>query len=203
MKDIISFLFLFSPFVLFYSCTDKTEKNDLIEKEFTLQKKEIELKAKELALSEKQLKLDSIENTKSQPIQVPNFEPSIKKEGEDLAGNHNLTLQWISWQAPGKVTFTPISKDHYKIKGEQKGRKSNDECQNCFLTIDGTIEKLTPKSLRFTGKIESSIHHIQNGDPCVKEGTFDFISTGSRKYWRCQNMDGCDGVTDYVDIYFQ
>ena len=203
MKHFLTFSLVYFLLISLISCSENLEKNDLIERELSLHKKELDLKEKELIVKEKQIKLDSIEKAKLKLVQGSIVIPEQKKEGEDLAGSHNLTLQWISWQAPGKVTFTPIGKDQYKIKGEQKGRKSNNECQDCFLTINGTIEKITPKTLRFTGRIESSIHHIQNGDPCVKEGTFDFVSTGSRKYWRCQNMKGCDDVTDYVDIYYK
>ena len=87
------------------------------------------------------------------------------------------------------------------MEGLQKGNKS-DECPECYLKIKGTIIEITSKKLTFTGRIESSIYHIQDGKPCIKEGTFDFVSTKNRKYWRCRNMNGCDGVTDYVDIYF-
>ena len=56
--------------------------------------------------------------------------------------------------------------------------------------------------MQFTGRIESSVSYIQNGLPCIKEGNYTFKSTQGRKYWRLQEMDGCEGVTDYVDIYF-
>ena len=29
-----------------------------------------------------------------------------------------------------------------------------------------------------------------------------FRVTQNRKYWRLQQMEVCDGLTDYVDIYF-
>ena len=162
------------------------------------------LAEKEMELKEKQKQIDELEKeleveSSTLPPEVP--EP-VKDEG-DLSGKHNLTLQWISWNAPGKVTFTPTGKDEYRITGEQIGSKSNEECPECYLHIQGTIVKISPKVLRFTGFIESSVYHIQNGEPCIKEGTFDFVATGNRKYWRCQNMEGCDGVTDYVDIYFK
>jgi len=188
--------------ILIFTSCNNSENNDASEKELALQKKEVELKEKELAIQEKEIKLDSIRNANQQDLNT-DIETETVKDENDLSGKHNLTLQWISWQAPGKVTFTPIGKDEYKIEGQQKGTKSNTECSECYLNIQGTIEKISPKVLRFTGFIESSVPYIQNGEPCIKEGTFDFVSTGSRKYWRCQNMDGCDGVTDYVDIYFK
>lgn len=118
-----------------------------------------------------------------------------------LAGKHALTIQWISWDKPGEITFTSIGNDKYEVEGSQMGEKSG-ECPDCYLKIKGVVTEITPKKLEFTGIIKSSIYHIQDGEVCTKEGTFDFLSTQDRKYWRCQKMDGCDGVTDYVDIYF-
>jgi hypothetical protein len=119
-----------------------------------------------------------------------------------LAGRHKLSLQWISWEYFGFVDFVKTGENIYEISGYQDGKKSNGECDNCYLKINGSIKKITDKELVFSGRIESSVHYIQNGIPCVKEGTFTFKSTQGRKYWRLQEMNGCDGVTDYVDIYF-
>ena len=192
------FITAFATIIFTTSC----ENTDNSQKEVELQQKEAELNQKEIDLKEKQLHLDSIENAQKNNSNTEVEEKEVKDEN-DLSGQHNLTLQWISWQAPGKVNFTPIGEDEYEIEGQQEGRKTNDECPDCYLNIKGKILKINAKILRFTGRIESSVHHIQNGEPCIKEGTFDFVSTGSRKYWRCQNMNGCDGVTDYVDIYFK
>lgn len=193
------FISAFATIIFTTSCSENTDNS---QKEAELQQKEAELNQKEIALNAKQLQLDSIENEQKNNSNTKAEEKEVKDKN-DLSGQHNLTLQWISWQAPGKVNFTPIGEDEYEIEGQQKGRKTNNECPDCYLNIKGTISKINPKVLRFTGRIESSVHHIQNGEPCIKEGTFDFVSTGSRKYWRCQNMNGCDGVTDYVDIYFK
>jgi hypothetical protein len=121
----------------------------------------------------------------------------------EIEGRHKLSLQWISWDDFGYIDFEKIDANIYKVKGIQESNESNEECRDCFLKIEGKITQISEKVLSFTGKIESSVHYIQNGTPCVKEGTFEFKSTGNRKYWRCQNMNGCDGVTDYVDIYFE
>jgi serine/threonine protein kinase len=119
-----------------------------------------------------------------------------------LAGRHKLSLQWISWEYFGFVDFVKTGENLYEISGYQDGKKSNGECDNCYLKINGSIKKITDKQLVFSGRIESSVPYIQNGIPCIKEGTFTFKSTQGRKYWRLQEMNGCDGVTDYVDIYF-
>lgn len=115
-----------------------------------------------------------------------------------LLGKHLFSLQWISWDYFGNATVTN-SRDVYRIKGEQKGRGNTD-----FVRIDGTIGRIDTKEFTFNGTIVSQISHINGGEPCTREGEFVFKITGTRKYWRLQQMDNpCDPVTDYVDIYFR
>ena len=123
------------------------------------------------------------------------------EETDKLIGRHKLSLQWISWTF-GYVDFVKTDFNTYSISGYQYGNKSKGECDGCYLKINGVIKKINDKELQFTGRIESSVSHIQNGLPCIKEGNYTFKSTQGRKYWRLQEMDGCEGVTDYVDIYF-
>ncbi|MEZ4987050.1 MAG: hypothetical protein R2795_18760 [Saprospiraceae bacterium] len=183
--------------VLLVSCNNTNH-----EKEINPKENDVELLKKEIVIKEEQAAIDTIstvmteKSNSSTTVETENIIPKSR-----LAGKHNLTIQWIGWDHPGEITFNDIGDNQYEVDGFQKG-KPTDECPDCYLKVKGTIKEITPKRLRFTGKIESSIYHIQGGIPCVKEGTFDFVSTKNRKYWRCQNMAGCDGVTDYVDIYF-
>lgn len=115
-----------------------------------------------------------------------------------LLGRHLMSLQWISWDYFGQATVTN-SRGIYRIKGEQKGRGTDD-----FLRIDGVIRSIDAKQFTFEGTIITQISHINGGEPCTRDGEFVFRITGSRKYWRLMDMDNpCDGVTDYVDIYFR
>lgn len=120
----------------------------------------------------------------------------------ELAGRHQLSLQWISWQNFGYIDFVKLKNNTYKVEGFQDGKKSKSECKNCYLKITGTIKKISDRALSFKGIIESSVSYIQQGKPYIKKGTFIFKATGNRKYWRCQNMKGCKESTDYIDIYF-
>ena len=53
------------------------------------------------------------------------------------------------------------------------------------------------------GEIETQVDHLNNGEPYLKTGKKLFKATGTRQYWRLQDMINCDGATtDYVDIYF-
>lgn len=121
-----------------------------------------------------------------------------KKAAQILIGRHKLSLQWISWDYFGAANVTN-RKGIYYLKGEQKGRGNTD-----FLRIDGVITSIDPKEFKFDGTVEMQISHINSGQPCKREGSLTFRITGKRKYWRMQEMDNpCDGVTDYVDIYFR
>jgi hypothetical protein len=117
-----------------------------------------------------------------------------------LIGRHLLSLQWISWDYFGTATVTN-SKGVYRIKGEQKGRGAS---TGDYLRIDGTITSIDAREFAFKGKIEMRVSHINNGEPCLRDGEYTFAITGKRKYWRLQEMDDpCDAATDYVDIYFR
>ena len=70
-----------------------------------------------------------------------------------------------------------------------------------MLTLDGTVTQIASDRFTFDGTIR-----IRNapdaGRDCVRTGPMLFQVTQNRKYWRLQNMEQCDGLTDYVDIYF-
>ncbi len=112
-------------------------------------------------------------------------------------GAHNFTLQWISWDKPGKVQIRKQSNGTYTVKGEQRDAKS-------FVTIEGTLKVVSPAELIFTGTIKSLYASINEGNVCEKTGTYHFLAKGARKYWRLQEMENCEGnnVVDYIDIYF-
>jgi hypothetical protein len=111
-------------------------------------------------------------------------------------GKHPITCQWISWDKPGTVIIKKMSEGVYSVKGNQKMGSQ-------YVTIDGTLAPKTARQLIFNGTITCLCTGNNNDQPCVREGEQEFLSTGTRKYWRLQNMLNCDGVvTDYIDIYF-
>jgi hypothetical protein len=116
--------------------------------------------------------------------------------GKILLGKHLLSLQWISWDRFGAATVVN-RRGVYYLKGEQKQRGD-------YVKVDGVITEVNAKDFKFDGTIEMRVSHINGGAPCKREGELTFAVTGKRKYWRLQEMDNpCDGVTDYVDIYFR
>jgi hypothetical protein len=115
-----------------------------------------------------------------------------------LLGNHRFSLQWISWDYFGTASVTNRGGRLY-LKGEQKSRKTND-----YIRIDGIVTQVNAKNFVFNGTIITQVSHINNGEPCRREGEMTFKITGNRRYWRLAEMDNpCDGVTDYVDIFFR
>ena len=117
---------------------------------------------------------------------------------ELVCGVHLLSLQWISWDHFGKVTIEKAENGKYRCVGEQKAKGSSD-----YLRLDGYITIVSEKHLIFHGSIRSKVSYLNNGKEYCRNGTFHFKATSGRKYWREQSMKGPEGVTDYVDIYFQ
>jgi hypothetical protein len=115
-----------------------------------------------------------------------------------LLGRHKLSLQWISWDYFGQANVSNVKGVLY-LKGAQKARGGSD-----YVKIDGVITSIDAKEFKFDGTIITQVSHIAEGKPCERTGEMTFRITGKRKYWRLQEMDNpCDGVTDYVDIYFR
>lgn len=116
-----------------------------------------------------------------------------------LLGKHLLSLQWISWDYFGAANVVNKNGVLY-LKGEQKQRGGGTD----YVKVDGVITEINAKDFKFDGTIETQISHINGGAPCKREGVLTFAATKNRKYWRLQEMDNpCEGVTDYVDIYFR
>ncbi len=115
-----------------------------------------------------------------------------------LLGKHMFSLQWISWDYFGTATVANAG-GLYTIKAEQKGRGNTD-----FVRLEGEIRTISAKEFIMNGTIVTQVHHINDGDPCTREGEFTFKITGTRKYWRLQQMDNpCDPVVDYIDVFFK
>jgi len=126
-----------------------------------------------------------------------------------VVGKHMLSIQWISWNYFGSVTIKKEADGTLSCHGEQLARNCKDADKECkvnddYVKLDGTIQIVDETHLIFTGDIREKIYHINNGEEVLRQGTFDFISQGKRKYWRLQDMLNPSGDgTDYIDIYFK
>lgn len=113
-----------------------------------------------------------------------------------LQSNSGMTLQWIGFETNqrghvrvrthnGVVTLT----GSHRLPGTPEA-----------VTMEGYVASIDARSFKFVGRIV--IHDTPDiGRECVRDGTWTFKITGKRRYWRLQEMEMCDGLTDYVDIY--
>ncbi|MBL7977238.1 MAG: hypothetical protein JNN12_02775 [Bacteroidetes Order II. Incertae sedis bacterium] len=116
-----------------------------------------------------------------------------------LIGNRKMSLQWVSHDYFGTAKVTNEA-GTLMIRGEHRSRTTDD-----YVTINGAVlQMVNAREFKFKGQIVTKTSYINGGTPCVKDGVFTFKATGTRKYWRLQEMENCEGnnVVDYVDIYF-
>jgi hypothetical protein len=121
--------------------------------------------------------------------------PTVVASPEALARlrrNSGLTLQWISWDYRGRLVVSDRA-GLVHLAGNQTGSGR--------LELDGDVVSIGANSFSFRGRITIS-DAPDPGRRCVRDGVFEFRITGPRHYWRLQEMETCDGLTDYVDIYF-
>ena len=112
-----------------------------------------------------------------------------------LRRNSGITPQWISFESParGHVYVTERA-GLVHLRGSQAGNGGQLRLEGDVLSIDST-------SFTFRGQI-SILDTPDRGRNCLRDGTYEFRVTQRRRYWRLQQMEVCDGLTDYVDIYF-
>jgi hypothetical protein len=116
---------------------------------------------------------------------------------ERLLGSSGITLQWISWtnSERGPIEFRWANKTLI-LKGEQHavGGKGH-------VSVEGRIARIDKNEFILTGTI--IINETPDaGRTCQKTGDWRFAITQNRKYWRLREFEWCDGLTDYIDIYF-
>ena len=113
-----------------------------------------------------------------------------------LRGNTGLSLQWISWEPRARGEVRVLERNGVvHLSGAQAARGTG------RVTLDGDVLAIGAREFIFKGRIVIT-DAPDPGRACVRDGTFTFRATGTRRYWRLQQMEQCDGLTDYVDIYF-
>ncbi len=125
--------------------------------------------------------------------------PIVRTEIKDraaynrLLSNSGISLQWLWTDARGQV-------DAVNDNGVLRltGGHSTSEGE---LEIDGEVVSISADRFIFRGTI-LILDAPDLGRRCERHGDFEFRATGKRKYWRLQQMEACDGLTDYVDIYY-
>ncbi len=122
---------------------------------------------------------------------------SLSKAEQKIVGRHMFSLQWIEGGKMGTATVSRTESGLY-IDAAQKH-------QGDYVTLKGNVTVMDEATFTVTGELVTRVSHIAHGAVCTREGTFEFKSTGKRKYWRLQEphrLNPCDPVVDYVDIYF-
>jgi hypothetical protein len=112
---------------------------------------------------------------------------------ERLLNNSGISLQWL-WHA---------KRGHLDAKDNDglislDGTQANDEGT---LKIKGDVVSISKDSFTFHGTI-LILDAPDKGRRCDRTGDYEFRITGNRKYWRLRQQEVCDGLADYVDIYF-
>jgi hypothetical protein len=116
-----------------------------------------------------------------------------------LKRNSGVSLQWISWDRSRGHVRVEDTDGVIRLHGSQQQRNGPGR-----LEIDGTILRIDGTSFVFQGTV--AIRQApEDRAECLRNGTLHFRVTGTRRYWRLQEMGTCPGAvnyTDYVDIYF-
>lgn len=112
-----------------------------------------------------------------------------------LINNGGITVQWIGWDDRGRVA---VRNDGglYTIRGSQAERGGPGR-----VAIDGVIAEIGADYFIFEGLITIS-DTPDRGRRCAKSGSSRFAITQNRRYWRLREFEWCDGLTDYIDIYY-
>ena len=114
-----------------------------------------------------------------------------------LLRNSGITLQWLSFETRGRGhVVATMHRGLLYLRGSQ-----GEPGGPVGLTLEGEVLRIDPRSFIFRGRIAIA------GTPdidrnCVRDGTYEFRVTQRRRYWRLQDFEACDGLADYVDIYF-
>ncbi|CAB3642889.1 hypothetical protein LMG3431_02272 [Achromobacter pestifer] len=112
---------------------------------------------------------------------------------ERLLNNSGISLQWL-WSAQRGQLSAKDTNDVVRIDGTQANFEGT-------LKINGEIVSIDSDRFIFRGTI-LILDAPDKGRRCERTGDYEFRATGKRKYWRLQKMEQCNGLTDYVDIYY-
>lgn len=126
-----------------------------------------------------------------------------QQAADKLRGAQGITLQWISWNWRGTVEVMQPG-DVITIKGGQDSAKApanTGDLGTGRVEIDGVITEIGADYFLFDGEIVIT-DSPDIGRSCRWSGPAEFRITQGRQYWRMQDMTKCDGLTDYVDLYF-
>ena len=114
---------------------------------------------------------------------------------ERLRGNNGVTLQWISWDHRGPVSVRSVGGTTYLTASQI----ATDGAGTVWL--DGKIVESGDDYFIFEGLIRIA-NTPDAGRICEQTKRWRFAITQNRQYYRMREFEWCDGLTDYIDIYF-
>jgi hypothetical protein len=115
---------------------------------------------------------------------------------ERLQNNRGITLQWIGWDRRGTALVRRGADGTIRLSGGQI-----DPGGAGTLWIDGKVIEAGPDYFVFDGLIRIA-EAPDEGRVCEANKRWHFAITQNRKYYRLREFEWCDGLTDYIDIYF-
>lgn len=129
------------------------------------------------------------------PLAPPSTTRVLDRAALDrLLANKGATLQWIDWNTRGTA--------HARWQGELLLlTAAQAKTGGGRLFVDGAVEEIGRDYFTFRGtiRIEGA---PDPGRRCEASRSWQFAVTQNRSYWRLREFEWCDGLTDYIDIYF-
>ena len=117
---------------------------------------------------------------------------------ERLLANKGVTLQWIDWNTRGTANARWQGETLLLTAAQAK---TGADSSGGRLFLDGAVEEIGADYFTFRGTIRIE-DTPDAGRRCEKSKTWHFAVTQNRPYWRLREFEWCDGLTDYIDIYF-
>lgn len=116
-------------------------------------------------------------------------------DAQRMIRNKGLTLQWLDWNTRGTATVSPRD-GLWQLRGAQSQANGTGR-----LFLDGAILEIGEGYFTFRGTIRIT-DTPDPGRVCEQDKTWHFAVTQGRPYYRLREFEWCDGLTDYVDLYF-
>ena len=117
------------------------------------------------------------------------------RAAERLLAAKGITLQWIGWNERGSVNVRREG-DLILLTGSQSEPNGLGR-----LFLDGSVTEIGSDYFLFDGIVRMT-DTPDRGRTCEADNQWRFAITQNRPYWRLREFEWCDGLTDYIDIYF-
>ncbi|MEO0463089.1 MAG: hypothetical protein AAF127_08150 [Pseudomonadota bacterium] len=112
-----------------------------------------------------------------------------------LFNNEGVTLQWIGWEKRGRAWIAIDEDGHWLLTAEQRDPKG------ARLDLEGFITEIGSDYFLYSGTIKI-LGAPDEERLCNTTKDWRFAITQNRSYYRLREFEWCDGLTDYIDIYF-